>query len=214
MNVWHCLESDVVTNPQDHPRFQAVFVGRTPSVTALALRDVVVAFCPMEDSSTTSSSATRLLLFKVCVNRRKSRLELGTTPLVLQAFDGLFESADAICQDLDVMTQFLELGPGFGGRARSFEVPTHFLRHLRDFFGWIVQPCGMQVVDGYSQVVHAAFQVLLRRCPGFSLSTFVHFTSFTFCLAGVFPGRRVRAFGFGASHELVDFGLQLLGLIG
>ena len=39
----------MVTNPQDHPRFQAVFVGRTPSVTALALRDVVVAFCPMEN---------------------------------------------------------------------------------------------------------------------------------------------------------------------
>ena len=72
--MWHCLESDVVTNPQDHPQFQAVFVGRTPSVTALALRDVVVAFCPMEDFSTTSSSATQLLLFKVCVNRRKSRL--------------------------------------------------------------------------------------------------------------------------------------------
>ena len=66
----------MVTNPQDHPRFQAVFVGRTPSVTALALRDVVVAFCPMEDFSTTSSSATQLLLFKVCVNRRKSRLVL------------------------------------------------------------------------------------------------------------------------------------------
>ena len=54
-----------VTNPQDHPRFQAVFVGRTPSVTALALRDVVVAVCAaeMEDISTTSSRATQLLLF-------------------------------------------------------------------------------------------------------------------------------------------------------
>ena len=74
MNVWHCLESDVVTNPQDHPRFQAVFVGRTPSVTALALRDVVVAFSAMEDFSTTSSSATQLLFFKACDNRRKSHL--------------------------------------------------------------------------------------------------------------------------------------------
>ena len=74
--MWHCLDSDVVTNQQDHPRFQAVSVGRTPSVTALALRDVVVAFCPMEDFTTTSSSATQLLLFKVCVNRRKNRLVL------------------------------------------------------------------------------------------------------------------------------------------
>ena len=56
------------------PRFQAVFVGRTPSVTALALRDVVVAFFPREDFSTTSSSATQLRLFKLCVNRRKTRL--------------------------------------------------------------------------------------------------------------------------------------------
>ena len=24
VDVWHCLESDVATNPQDHPRFQAV----------------------------------------------------------------------------------------------------------------------------------------------------------------------------------------------
>ena len=79
LNVWHCLESDVVTNPEDHPRFQAVFVGRTASVTALALRDVVVAFCPMEDFFTTSSSATQLLLFKVCVNRRKTRLVLVET---------------------------------------------------------------------------------------------------------------------------------------
>ena len=76
MKVWHCLESDVVTNPQDHPRFQAVFVGRTPSVTALALRDVVVAFFAMEDFSTTSSSATQLLLVQAYVNRWKNRLLL------------------------------------------------------------------------------------------------------------------------------------------
>ena len=55
----------------------SVLVGRTPSVTALALRDVVVAFSAMEDFSTTSSSATQLLLFKVCDNRRKSHLALG-----------------------------------------------------------------------------------------------------------------------------------------
>ena len=59
LDAWHCLESDVVANPQDHPRFQAVFVGQTPSVSALALLDVVVASCPMEDFSTTSSSATQ-----------------------------------------------------------------------------------------------------------------------------------------------------------
>ena len=81
MIVWHCLESDVVTNPQDHPRFQAVFVGRTSSVTALALRDVVVAVCEMGNFSTTSSSATQLPLFEVYVNRRKSRLLLVSYPL-------------------------------------------------------------------------------------------------------------------------------------
>jgi len=73
------LESDVVANPQDHPRFQAVFVGQTPSVSALALLDVVVASCPMEDFSTTSSSATQPLHFKVCADRRKNRLVLAAT---------------------------------------------------------------------------------------------------------------------------------------
>ena len=75
----------MVTNPQDHPRFQAVSVGRTPSVTALALRDVVVAFCPMEDFSTTSSSATQLLLFKVGVNGRNSRLVVALDHPVIEA---------------------------------------------------------------------------------------------------------------------------------
>ena len=74
--VWHCLESDVVANPQDHPRFQAVFVGQTPSVSALALLDVVVVSCPMEDFSTTSNGATQPLHFKVCADRRKNRLVL------------------------------------------------------------------------------------------------------------------------------------------
>jgi len=36
-----------------------VFVGQTPSVAAVALLDVVVASCPLEDFSTTSSSATQ-----------------------------------------------------------------------------------------------------------------------------------------------------------
>ena len=80
MDVWHCLESDVVANPQDHPRFQEVFVGQTPSVSALALLDVVVASCPMEDFSTMSSSATQPLHFKVCVDRRKNRLVLAAPP--------------------------------------------------------------------------------------------------------------------------------------
>ena len=66
----------MVTNPRDHPRFQAVFVGRTPSVTALALRDVVVAYCPMEDFSTTSSSATQPLHLKVYASRLENRLVL------------------------------------------------------------------------------------------------------------------------------------------
>ena len=53
--------------------FGAVFVGQTPSVSALALLDVVVASCPMEDFSTPSSSATQPLHFKVCADRRKTR---------------------------------------------------------------------------------------------------------------------------------------------
>ena len=35
MNVWHCLESDVVTKPHDRPRFHAMCV-RVPNVTASA----------------------------------------------------------------------------------------------------------------------------------------------------------------------------------
>ena len=70
-DVWHCLESDVVANRQDPPRFPAVLlIGQTLSVAPLALLDVVVASCPMEDFSTTSSSATQPLHLKVCANRR------------------------------------------------------------------------------------------------------------------------------------------------
>ena len=70
-DVWHCLESDVVANQQDPPRFPAVLlIGQTQSVAPLALLDVVVASCPMEDFSTTSSSATQPLHLKVCANRR------------------------------------------------------------------------------------------------------------------------------------------------
>ena len=70
-NVWHCLESDVVTNRQDPLRFPAVLlIGQTLSVPPLALLDVVVAFCRMEDFCTTSSSATQPPHLKVYANRR------------------------------------------------------------------------------------------------------------------------------------------------
>jgi hypothetical protein len=39
--VWHCLESDVVANSQDHPRIQAVCVGLRRSAPARTLLDVV-----------------------------------------------------------------------------------------------------------------------------------------------------------------------------
>ena len=70
-DVWHCLESDVVANQQDPPRFPAVLlIGQTQSIVPLALLDVVVASCPMEDFSTPSSSATQRLHLTVCVKRR------------------------------------------------------------------------------------------------------------------------------------------------
>ena len=48
--VWHCLESDVVANQQDPPRFPAVLlIGQTQSVALVALLDVVVVSCPMEE---------------------------------------------------------------------------------------------------------------------------------------------------------------------
>ena len=54
-------------------------VRRTYTIChALALRDVVVAFLRHGCFSTTSSSATQLLLFKVYVNREKHRLVLGS----------------------------------------------------------------------------------------------------------------------------------------
>jgi len=53
---------------RDLPRFPAVFLGPTRSVSALALLDVVVASGPREDFSTTSSSATQPLHSK---NRRR-----------------------------------------------------------------------------------------------------------------------------------------------
>ena len=66
-DVWHCWESDVVANQQDPPRFPAVLlIGQTQSDAPLALLDVVVASSPMEDFSTTSSSATQPLHLYVC----------------------------------------------------------------------------------------------------------------------------------------------------
>lgn len=62
--MWHCLESDVVANQQEPPRFPAVLlIGQTPFVSARTLLDVVVACCPMENFGTTSSRATQPLIF-------------------------------------------------------------------------------------------------------------------------------------------------------
>ena len=66
----------MVANPQDHPRFQAVFVGLARSVPARTLLDVVVAFCPMESFATTSSSATQTLHCNVYDNSLKKHLVL------------------------------------------------------------------------------------------------------------------------------------------
>jgi len=75
--VWHCLESDVVANPQDHPRFQAVFVGQTPSVAALALLDVVSHPARWRTFPPRPAVPHNRCISKFCADRRKNRLVLA-----------------------------------------------------------------------------------------------------------------------------------------